>query len=95
MLKTELLPGMPRLAKGPHFLRVSCLVRTGFRFLTLNFFFGTSLNVLTSWMTCTHSKSPTNDISKMIMITQERRVERERGENLHQLTNAEVGQLEL
>ena len=29
------------------------------------------------------------------MITQERRVERERGENLHQLTNAEVGQLEL
>ena len=39
MLKTELLPGMPRLAKGPHFLRVSCLVRTGLRFLTLNFFF--------------------------------------------------------
>jgi hypothetical protein len=47
---------------------------------TIFIFFCTSPYVLTSWMTCTHTKSPTNDISKMIMITQERRVERERGE---------------
>ena len=54
-------------------------VRNGLRSLALNFFC-TSPYVLTSWMTCTHTRSPINDISKMIMITQEQRVERERGE---------------
>jgi hypothetical protein len=56
------------------------------------FFFCTSQYVLTSWMTCTHTKSRTNDTSKMIMITQGQRVERERGESVHQLTTAKVGQ---